>query len=813
MKYLRTTLVIVSFLFYSIFISGQVRINEVVSSNNSSLIVNGTSPDWIELYNDSSEPIDLTGYYLSDNPEQREKWIFPSTILNPDKYLVILADGADIADSYLHTNFKIDADGETLTITDNNGVLLDEVEVPKLETDVSYGKIDDDWFLLVPTPAAANIFNQAEVLEPPNYNMVTGVYASSQALEITYPDNNVEIEYFINDLANKNQSINAEVNLVIDTTTIICARVVKQGAISSDYLCNTYVIGENHQIPILSVIADDHKLFDPIDGLFELGPDAEAGWPFYGANFWSDRDEEVYFQYFNQGSNPIFKAHADLEMHGGRESRTNPQKTFRLLAKEKYKQPFFEYPFFKIKSDINTYKRIVLRNASGDFNAGHCRDGFLQDYLLANNLDLDGNAYQPVAVYLNGLYYGMMGVREKMDKYYTLSNHGTIDIDLLEEQALLNEGSLEAFDADYEFIRNNDLSDTPLFEQASREFDLTNLTDYFLSQICNNSTAWPQNNIKFWKGKSDDAKWRYLLYDMDISLGRWPWTFAEENSLRSKMTTFQDTNVFINTVKAFLDNDNFKNYFLNRHQDLYNTDFSTDSLLQAFYQFTDTIRPEINRQLERWPTNTMEEWETKEILKITTFIKERPDYSTYYFDDFFDLGGTYNLEVSIDNIENGTIHLNSLKDIKPNFKGDYFKQIPITLTAISKPGKYFRHWEIIKNGVTTYVSFSTLRSQFDTDVKVTAIFKDEVSEEFIESIYFDNSLNTFLIKMNTLSDNALSYQIYDRTGRLVDKGEEVNISVGENYITIPTSLKHNGIYFIHLSQEESFYNHKFFFLY
>jgi len=248
--------------------------------------------------------------------------------------------------------------------------------------------------------------------------------------------------------------------------------------------CESFIIGEAHDLPVLSLIVDSVRLFDEETGIFELGPNADAAWPFWGANFWSNEDAEVYFQYFNT-ADTTFYGHGDVQMHGGRESRTKPQKTFRLKAKNKYNQPFFEHPFFSFKPEINSYKRLVVRNASGDFNAGHCRDGFLEDYLLRAGLNLDANSFEPMVVYINGDYYGVMGLREKIDEYYVQSNYQTIDIDLLEEEILLEFGDTAAFIEHYGFLLREDLSDPVKYEQAKGYFDVLNLTDYFIAQIGN----------------------------------------------------------------------------------------------------------------------------------------------------------------------------------------------------------------------------------------------------------------------------------------------------------------------------------------
>ena len=810
MKKNQSTILLIAFLsILSYGASAQLILNEVVSSSETSLIINGESPDWLEIYNSGNETVDITSYYLSDNADDITKWQFPTTTIAPGEFIVILADDQDTVDNYIHTNFKISSSGETLLFSDADAQLIESIDIPALERDVSYGKINGVWNFLVPTPEAANFDAPILELAEPLFNLETGLYNNNITLSIN-SEIGSRLEYSLNDLGQNLEVDTSFLELNLDSSTIICVRAVQENAISSSYVCHTYLIDAEHNLPVLSIIADEHSLFDEVDGLFEMGPDADPFWPYYGANFWSDRDEEIYFQYFNKEDEETFFAQCDLEMHGGRESRTNPQKTFRLLAKAKYNQEFFEHSFFPSKPDADFNKRLVVRNASGDFNAGNLRDGFLQDYLESNNLDLYANAYQPVAVYINGQYYGMMAIRERMDRFYHLVNHGTTNVDLIENQNELKEGSFEKFDEDNNFLLESDLSNDLTFNQAAERFDINNLTDYFLSQICNNSTAWPQNNIRYWRIKSDTSKWRYLLYDMDIALGRWPWTEARENSLQSKMTSFQDTNVLINTIQAFLENDNFKNYFLNRHQDLYNTDFSGDSIIVALDAFTDTISSEMMLHLERWPTIDFEQWEGEELDKIKTFVRDRPDYSIQFYMDFFEVTGTFNLTVTSENHDFGDIYLNSLDALRSDFQGIYYDNIPITVTSVPIEGKFFRHWEIVENGETSFSSFSTLTRRFTNDASVRAIYKDELSDIFIESIHFNMTSNQFNIKINTLSDENLDFIVYDSSGRVLQSGQETSIISGENFINLPVRLNSSGIFFLRLRQGDNTHTQKFF---
>ncbi len=798
MYFSKTTFFIFCLTFGNFYANAQIHLSEIVSKNENSFQIEGLSPDWIEIVNTSNLAVDLTGYYLSDDSDNPTKWAFPNCRLLPKSYLLILANGQDKKADYLQCNFKISSGGEPIILTNPTIDFLEQIDVPPLEEDISFAKVDAIWTTATPSPEMDNDGRGIAPLEMPTFSAISGIYHDTINLELAHENSMAELIYFKNDLTAPIKTNLAETTLNLRESTIICAQATIKGFPSSKLKCETFIIKTAHDLPVLSLIANQSKLFDKTTGIFEKGPDADESWPFWGANFWTDNDAEVYFQYFNTSTDTTFYGHADLEMHGGRESRTNPQKTFRLKAKNKYNQPFFEHPFFAVQPEITRYKRLVVRNASGDFNAGHCRDGFLQDYLVRAGLNLDANSYEPIVVYINGQYYGVMGLREKMDEYYTLSNYQTADIDLLEVNKLVVFGDSIDFIKHYEFLLKEDLSDPLKYEVAKNYFDIDNLTDYFIAQIGNVSTAWPQNNIKYWRPKTPEGKWRYLLFDMDIALGRHKWTLASEDALLNKMTSFGEQNVFINIVNAFLANKDFSIYFFNRHQDLFNTVLDKESMLPKFNTFINKIEMEMPLHFERWPSNNFLNWETKEQDKIRAFIRERAAYSTQYFDDYFELGGTYDLQLQSNYPDLTTFKLNSLAVVPNEFEGTYFKTIPVTVTANKIDAAHFNYWEVEQAGKVTKRYENPISARFDKATKLKAIYSKDIPI-FGATIL---TLNSTQIQLNITSpsNKAIQFELVDLIGRQLNQGGFSIIEVGNNIAVIPMTSAIEGIYFLNLKQ-------------
>ena len=142
-----------------------VLINEIMPSNSTTICdEDGDYPDWIELYNNSPNPIDLENYMISDDDEEPDKWIFPTVIIDPYGFLLIFASGKDrLEGPYLHTNFKIKASGEPVIISNPSGNIIDQLNAGEIDSDISFGRKPDGSgqleYFYITSPGSTNANN------------------------------------------------------------------------------------------------------------------------------------------------------------------------------------------------------------------------------------------------------------------------------------------------------------------------------------------------------------------------------------------------------------------------------------------------------------------------------------------------------------------------------------------------------------------------------------------------------------------------------------------------------------------------------
>ncbi|MBL7802281.1 MAG: CotH kinase family protein [Saprospiraceae bacterium] len=122
--------------------STDIVINELLASNETTATDEaGEFDDWIELYNNGTAAVDISGWIITDNPANLDKWDFPTgTVIQPGDYLILWAD-EDSSQGPLHANFKLSASGEELILLDASGAVVDQVTFGVQDVDMSLSRI------------------------------------------------------------------------------------------------------------------------------------------------------------------------------------------------------------------------------------------------------------------------------------------------------------------------------------------------------------------------------------------------------------------------------------------------------------------------------------------------------------------------------------------------------------------------------------------------------------------------------------------------------------------------------------------------
>lgn len=294
--------------------SGTLRINEVCSTNRKSLkAADGSSPDWIEIFNAGDTSADLSGVGVSDGDKNRYKFKFPDgTTLGAGEYLIIFCDDTDSVTGELHAAFKISASGETIYLTAADGTELDQLTLPELDADVSYGRTKDGadtLALLTPTPNKSNQSAQTVYrVEKPVFSAEGGFYDAAFDLTLTGADqttvlytldgsdprtSNTAKQYqgkigIRNNTNDPNQYANIKdialrgytpPDYAVDKGMIVRAVCKDSSGKFSEVATNSYFVGKTaayyKDLNVLSISSESSSFFDQEKGIYVIGSQYE----------------------------------------------------------------------------------------------------------------------------------------------------------------------------------------------------------------------------------------------------------------------------------------------------------------------------------------------------------------------------------------------------------------------------------------------------------------------------------------------------------------------------------------------------------
>ena len=630
-----------------------VYISEVMASNDSiATYPSGGFTDWIELYNASGETVDLSGYGLSDRLTRGRKWQFPEgTRIGPGEYKVVLCDGTkgstDVA--VLHAGIKINRTArETLCLADPTGRILDKVILPEQRTDVSYGRtpgMSGFFYYETPTPFKANEGGFTGFTAAPAFSTEPGMYYSTTYVTMTIPEG-AQVYYTTDGSTPTTSSTpyNGE-RLELNFTTVIRAKAFSAapGYRDSDTLTGTFLVNVYHTLPVVSVVTDPVNLWDPENGMLADGPiekTAPGALPFKNSTYRKVKNSGMRFpcsvEMYDTNGTALIRQGAQFSLMGDY-SLDMPQKSMKFRAKSLYGTKTFAAALFPDRP-YTEYKSFVLRNSGNDSMWTRLQDGFESRMLDAYGATVIHQAWRPVAVYLNGVYWGHMNLRERVDKFFVAQHEGMTfaeadNIDILQASGSVKYGSNKEFKAMIKKIKNSDPAGNPAdLQYILDNVDVDNLFEYLaLEMFVGNSDI---GNTRFYRVRAPGAKWRWIWYDADYGLFN---SGFDSPASYTKKTGMGQQKIDNTIFRALLSVPEYKDKFLRKMGDVFQF-FTTGRMLEILEPLVEEIRPEMELHWARWgeendkmviqevPTSVdgaYRYWE-KRVERLRNVVRKRP---------------------------------------------------------------------------------------------------------------------------------------------------------------------------------------------
>lgn len=600
-------------------------INEVMNHNSKYLKQNaGSYYDWVELYNNSGKDIKLSDYYITTNTDNIKMYQLPDVTLKKGEYYILMASGDENLSnsSYKHANFNI-SDVQSLYLSKNNKV-VDSLFVANIPLNYSMGKGKESgiYYFSTPTPGKKNGDGTASISYVPINSKESGIYNDVDSFTVALTGHGTI--YYTTDGAQPTTSSKVYSSpLTIKKTTVLRVMAKEPGKLKSESKTYTYIVNENHKISVMSLAITPSEL------------------KALHSHAWTEGYQKPVTAQLLELEGGGFEINCGLKLFGG-STRGHAKKSYELKFQKAYGPAKLKYHVFP-EADYSTFDSLVLRTGSQDEMGDASKKTLIRDIvatdLVAEYTSVDVQAYRPVAMYLNGKYWGLYFIREKIDETL-VGNHYNVDAtqsntDLLRIDSQVKSGSGKKYNKMISYISNNSLSNKDNYNKIKEQIDVENMADFWIAE------TWTANNdivnTRYFSNKEvDNGKWKFIFYDIDFGIYNVDKNYYQFSTSSSGMTSVgYSTFLLRNMMKS----SEFKKTYLERlSYNLKNT-WNPDNFIKKYDDVIKEISlDEIKRNLSRW-NMSYSTWQ-KSVEFVKNFAKKRNNYMVSQAKSYFKLSAS-----------------------------------------------------------------------------------------------------------------------------------------------------------------------------
>lgn len=591
-----------------------VLISETLSASNTSWKYSKYKTDYIEIYNSTSGSVNLKGYTLAQKPGE-VFFTFPSTPLEAGEYVLVWCDGTKKASNpaNLHAPIKISTGGEDFYLANASGRVCDVYASGKGRFGMSSGRVGGDVsrrvFFAEPTPGAANSSSYYIGFAPaPTFSVEGGVVKKGTKVSLSAPEG-FKIVYTLDGSKPTASSAVYKSPIAVKKNTVIRAAAVGKKMAISECVTQTYLIKNPHTIPIVCVSGDKSELTGNVGILTNQHIGAEY---------------EVHCEYFDEQGVKAVEFECGAK-HFGAYSLKLDEKGLRLALRERYGQNSVSYNFFNENDKAaTTFTSLLLRPSGQDQARAKLRDEVIPA-IIRGQMDIDYQEYRACALYINGAYWGLYYIRERLDGDYLKSYYGFEDgsFDLIKSQLFVQEGSMKQYTALTEYCKKNDLTVQSNYDYLCSIVDMDSLIHYWILETYFGN--FDTGNIRCYKEKN--GKWRWMVYDFD-------WAMHSRKTMESK--NYIDDHLldpnghgaanFDNAIiRNLLKNDTFRDRFITLYCYHIQHTFAPERTVPILNAMADTIDNEMKLNEARWKKPEYKTWKETNVPFLRTFLESKPD--------------------------------------------------------------------------------------------------------------------------------------------------------------------------------------------
>ncbi len=613
------------------------------------------------------------------------------------------------------------------------------------------GFYDKDFELKLTAPSGYKIYYTTDGSDPR-----TSGKEYTSPLKISSPSSSIGY------LTNKN-SVLFNISKPIKNTVggNVIKACAKKGSTTSVVDTNSYFVipgaKEIYNVPFVSLSLDKDDFVSTDKGIYYT----------VMKNPFAKKERRVsYLEMFESDGTLVSSSYVELAMNGNG-SLGMASKSMRIYFKSdadptvvnnpsKLKYDIFEG---RAQNGVTEYKRLILRNSGNDSSRSHLRDGLIQT--LCSEMNVSTMAYRPSLVFVNGEFWGVYNIRERFDSKYFKEHFGVSEENLVmieapsplttnwdvDEPYVLNEGQ-EGDEIPYhqlaDYVIANDMSNETHYKYVSDRMDIDSFIDFFVCSMYMCNLDWPTNNVKVWRNKSPsdpsglDTKWRYVICDTDMGMG-----LEGDYDKNMFAHALNDSTVAGGMMCSLLENENFKNQFVERFTYAAEKVFTPSKALKVYDEFYQALQNVIQLHFDRWPSDggSMSRWNS-ETSSVKEFIEKRPEYALSSMKTYFGIQPnalTVNLDLSI-----ADLYINGQQITSSGYNKVFSNGEKVTVKIVPQQGYVFKGMKTVTDGggEKTYTEQSIT---FEMNDRITVVGLVEKSDMQIIPTVVAGSRSIFVL--------------------------------------------------------------------
>ena len=693
----------------------QLVINEFMQSNIDCVMddLNEFPDSWVELYNPGNTAVFLNKYKLGTKEDGSDAWQLPLKEIAPKQYILVYCD-KEATD--LHTSFRLESGKGCEIYLFEGSTIIDKVKDLKKQPspNIAYGrKTDgaDEWgYQLTPSPNAANtgeICTRDHILGEPVFSEQGRVVYGSKTitLSLSLPEGSpegAEIRYTTDGTEPTKSSTKYSKEFTISSSTVIRAKLFCDGWLSPVSSVQSYIYHYRYPtIPIISIVTNDKYLNDSKIGIF-------ANNNSHNKSQQKDWRRPINFELFDAEGQPSQLNQLCETRITGAYSREASRKSMGIYCNKRFGKKNMNYEFFPDQCPgLTNYKSIVLRNAGNDRDYIYMRDAICQR-IMAENGDIDWQAWRPSVVYINGKYWGLLNIRERANENNIITHYdGLEDIDLL-ENGELKEGTYDNYNYFQTFYNahSHTLAEYAELMDWEEYIRITIMNQYF------NNLDYPGNNNVCWRPRAEGGKWRWIAKDLDYTMGLYNGNAGESGGYDHKIIeqwynpddwnlhkganfsiTWDATRLF----RRLMEDEDFKREFIDRFC-IYMGDFLNEKRIREVWDpMYNMIKDEWQKHRDNIYDNPWWPIYNDELGNARRWVSKRTAEMYKQIGSYFKLGNSIKLTINKESNSDATdagVVFNGVKLSRNVFEGNFFAGRKITLEGTAPEGKTVTGWSI-----------------------------------------------------------------------------------------------------------------------